>query len=58
MKRDEEEDCKNKGKEGEKEESYRHVVESFSHVSLQEALPTAVMSEAAGYKYDPRAEEG
>ena len=38
-------------------ESFRHVAESFSDVNLQKAPPTAVTSETAGYKYDPRAKE-
>ena len=47
---------KEKAREG--GEDFRLVAESFSPAGLQEAPPTAVTSETAGYKYDPRAEEG
>ena len=51
------------GKACEEEEIFRHVVEGVrlvalgsSDVGLQEDPPTAVMSAAEGFKYDPRAE--
>ena len=52
---------RNGGKVCEEEEVYRPVAEGFrpvilscSDVSLKEAPPTAVTSEAEGYKCDPR----
>ena len=54
---------RNEGKAHEEEETLTPVAEGVrrvalgcSDVSLQEALPTAVMSAAEGFKYDPRAE--
>ena len=37
-------------------EGFKHVTLNGSDVSLQEAPPTTVTSEAEGYKCDPRAQ--